>query len=56
MRFGEWVLLSSLIAVGVALVFGLIRRRRESVLQAAAAAEIVSVDKRIVVYELPEQK
>jgi apolipoprotein N-acyltransferase len=55
-RFGEWVLLSSLIAVSVALVLGVIRRRRESVLQAAAAAEIVSVDTRIVGYELPEQK
>jgi apolipoprotein N-acyltransferase len=55
-RFGEWVLFLSLIAVGAVVVLGIVRRRREAVLQAAAAAEVVSVDTRIVGYELPEQK
>ena len=55
-RFGEWVLFLSLIAVAVVGVLGIIRRRREAVLQATAAAEVVSVDTRIVGYELPDQK
>ena len=44
---------SRLAAVGVV---GIIRRRREAVLQATAAAEVVSVDTRIVGYDLPDQK
>ena len=55
MRFGEWVLYLSLIAVAVVGVLGIIRRRHEAVLR-QAAAEVVSVDTRMVGYELPEQK
>jgi apolipoprotein N-acyltransferase len=55
-RFGEWALYLCLIGVAVAVVLGVVRRRREAVLQVAAAAEVIPVDTRIVGYELPEQK
>ena len=55
-RVGEWVLWVSLIIVAVAVIIGLVRRRREAQRAEAAAAEIVPVDTRIVGYELNSPK
>jgi apolipoprotein N-acyltransferase len=55
-RYGEWVLGVSVLIVGTAVIIALVRRRREAKAAAARAAELVSVETRIVGYELPESE
>jgi apolipoprotein N-acyltransferase len=55
-RVGEWVLWVSLFIVAVAVVIGIFRRRREAKRAREVAAEIVSVDTRIVGYDLTSPK
>jgi apolipoprotein N-acyltransferase len=55
-RYGEWVLGVSVLIVGSAVIIGLVRRRREAQVEAARAAELVSVETRIVAYERPESE